>query len=162
MKKKNSGHLCINKTKTDNSMKKLIILAFIFILGFAQVIAQSANPAIATESNATVNPNAPKAKYDKTVYDFGEIVQGIPKEAQFTLTNAGKEPLLISYAKAGCGCTNLKYSQEPILPGKSTIIAATYNAAAAGQFSKSVTVTTNADPTPVMLIIKGNVVAKKQ
>jgi hypothetical protein len=142
-------------------MKKLILVATILVLGLSQLIAQNAAPVIATEASTVINPNVPKAKFDKTVNDFGEIEKGIPKEAQFKLTNEGKEPLIISQAKAGCGCTNLKYSQEPILPGKSTIIAATYNAAAMGQFSKSITVTTNADPNPVMLIIKGTVVEKK-
>ncbi len=141
-------------------MKNLLLIVVIFVLGFSQVNAQTAVTAVAAQSTPVVNPNAPKAKFDKTVNDFGEIEQGIPKEAQFKLTNEGKEPLLIQTAKAGCGCTNLKYSQEPILPGKSTIIAATYNAAAMGQFSKSVTVTTNADPNPVMLIIKGTVIKK--
>jgi len=142
-------------------MKNILIIAIIFTLGFGQAMAQNAVPAVATQTSTVVNPNAPKAKWDKTVSDFGDIEQGIPKEAEFKLTNEGKEPLIISQAKAGCGCTNLKYSQEPILPGKSTIIAATYNAAAMGQFSKSITVTTNADPNPVMLMIKGNVIAKK-
>lgn len=142
-------------------MKNLILLAFVLSLGFSQVYSQTMNPVVATESNTAVNPNAPKAKFNKTTSDFGEIEQGIPKEAEFKLTNEGKEPLIIQTARAGCGCTNLKYSQEPILPGKSTIIAATYNAAAMGQFSKSITVTTNASPNPVMLIIKGTVVAKK-
>jgi hypothetical protein len=142
-------------------MKNLLIIAIIITLGFGQAMAQNAVPAVATQTSSVVNPNAPKAKWDKTVSDFGDIEQGIPKEAEFKLTNEGKEPLIISQAKAGCGCTNLKYSQEPILPGKSTIIAATYNAAAMGQFSRSITVTTNADPNPVMLMIKGNVIAKK-
>lgn len=142
-------------------MKNLILIVVILVLGYSQLNAQTVNPVVATESTTIVNPNAPKAKYDKTVSDFGEIEQGIPKEAQFKLTNEGKEPLLISQAKAGCGCTNLKYSQEPVLPGKSTIIAATYNAAAMGAFNKSITVTTNADAAPVMLMIKGTVVAKK-
>lgn len=142
-------------------MKNLILIASFLIFGFIQLNAQTVNPVVATESTTAVNPNAPKAKWDKTTSDFGEIEQGTPKEAQFKLTNEGKEPLLISQAKAGCGCTNLKYSQEPVLPGKSTIIAATYNAAAMGQFNKSITVTTNADPNPVMLMIKGTVVAKK-
>jgi hypothetical protein len=142
-------------------MKNLILLAFVLSLGFSQVYAQNMNPGVVTEANSAVNPNAPKAKYNKTTSDFGEIEQGIPKEAEFKLTNEGKEPLIIQTARAGCGCTNLKYSQEPILPGKSTTIAATYNAAAMGQFSKSITVTTNASPNPVMLIIKGTVVAKK-
>ncbi len=142
-------------------MKNLILIASFLIFGFIQLNAQTVNPVVATESTTAVNPNAPKAKWDKTTSDFGEIEQGTPKEAQFKLTNEGKEPLLISQAKAGCGCTNLKYSQEPVLPGKSTIIAATYNAAAMGQFNKSITVTTNADPNPVMLMIKGTVIAKK-
>lgn len=147
-------------------MKNVFFIAVIMMFGMSQAFAQSAAPAVATPTVATtatlvVNPNAPKAKWDKTVSDFGEIEQGIPKEAQFTLTNEGKEPLLIQTARAGCGCTNLKYSQEPVLPGKSTIVAATYNAAAMGQFTKSITVTTNADPSPVMLSIKGTVIAKK-
>jgi hypothetical protein len=142
-------------------MKNLFLITFILVLGFCQVNAQNATPAATAATTAVANPNAPKAKWDKTVNDFGEIEQGIPKEAQFKLTNEGKEPLLIQTAKAGCGCTNLKYSQEPVLPGKSTVVSATYNAAAMGQFSKSVTVTTNADPNPVMLMIKGTVIAKK-
>jgi hypothetical protein len=142
-------------------MKNLILFAVICVLGLSQVNAQTATPATSAVSTTVVNPNAPKAKWDKTVNDFGEIEQNIPKEAEFKLTNEGKEPLLIQTAKAGCGCTNLKYSQEPVLPGKSTIIAATYNAAAMGAFTKSITVTTNADPNPVMLLIKGTVIAKK-
>ncbi len=150
-------------------MKKLFFIAVISMFGLSQAYSQTAAPAAPAAPSVTitapaapvVNPNAPKANWDKTVSDFGEIEQGIPKEAQFTLTNDGKEPLLIQTAKAGCGCTNLKYSQEPVLPGKSTIVAATYNAAAMGQFTKSVTVTTNADPNPVMLMIKGTVIAKK-
>lgn len=150
-----------NKINILKTMKNLLFIAVILLFGSTQINAQTTTPAAATQATSIANPNAPKAKWDKTVSDFGEIEQGIPKEAEFKLTNEGKEPLLIQMAKAGCGCTNLKYSQEPVLPGKSTIIAATYNAAAMGQFTKSITVTTNADPNPVMLLIKGTVVAKK-
>lgn len=148
-------------------MKKLLFIASVFLFGYTQLNAQTTATSASATASATVkpaavvNPNAPKAKWDKTVSEFGDIEQGIPKEAEFKLTNEGKEPLLIQTARAGCGCTNLKYSQEPVLPGKSTIVAATYNAAAMGAFSKSITVTTNADPNPVMLIIKGTVVPKK-
>ena len=68
-------------------MKNLILVVSIFALGLCQLNAQTVNPVNATESNTVVNPNAPKAKWDKTVSDFGEIEQGIPKEAQFKLTN---------------------------------------------------------------------------
>jgi hypothetical protein len=149
-------------TKKKNLfMKKLFVLLVVSALAFAQVNAQTAaKPAEAEKT--VVNPNGPKATFDKLINDFGEIPQGIPKAADFKLTNDGKEPLLISSARASCGCTNLQYSQEPILPGKSTIISATYNAAAVGAFTKTITVTTNADANPVVLQIKGTVLAKKE
>ena len=34
----------------------------------------------------------------------------------FTFTNVGKEPLIISNAKAGCGCTVPQWPKEPIAP----------------------------------------------
>jgi len=131
-------------------MKKLILLLVLplFIAFHANAQAVTAAPA---------NPNAPVAKWDKMVNDFGDIAFNVPKTAEFKLTNAGKEPLIISSAKASCGCTNLKFSQEPILPGKISTVSATYNAAAQGVFTKTVTVITNADPNPVVLQIKGNV-----
>jgi hypothetical protein len=61
-----------------------------------------------------------------------------------------------------CGCTNLTYGKDPILPGKSTTISATYNAAAAGPFVKTITVVTNASEQPVVLQIKGKVVPKTE
>lgn len=131
-------------------MKKLILLLVLPLF-----IAFHANAQAATAAPA--NPNAPVAKWDKMVNDFGDIAFNVPKTAEFKLTNAGKEPLIISSAKASCGCTNLKFSQEPILPGKSSTVSATYNAAAQGVFTKTVTVITNADPNPVVLQIKGNV-----
>ena len=142
-------------------MKKVFFLLMIVTFAFMQVKAQTTTKP-AEQEKTVVNPNAPKARFDKLVNDFGEIPQGIPKTAEFKLTNDGKEPLLIQSAKASCGCTNLQYSQEPILAGKSTNISATYNAAAVGQFTKTITVTTNADATPVVLQIKGTVLAKKE
>ena len=142
-------------------MKKFLILLVIPLLGFLQVNAQNQaaapNSPAAPAASAPANPNAPVAKWDKLINDFGEIAQNIPKTADFTLTNDGKEPLIISSAKASCGCTNLEYPKKPILPGKSDVISATYNAAAPGAFIKTITVITNADPNPVILQIKGTV-----
>jgi len=131
-------------------MKKLILLLALPLFVAFQSFAQTTPPPPA-------NPNAPVVKWDKIVNDFGDIALAIPKTADFILTNVGKEPLIISSVRASCGCTNPKFSQEPVLPGKTSVVSATYNAAAPGVFSKTVTVITNADPNPVVLIIKGNV-----
>jgi hypothetical protein len=142
--------------KNFQNMKKLLLLMVLPLFAAFNSNAQTTPP---TPTTPAVNPNAAVAKWDKMVNDFGDIAYNIPKTAEFTLTNAGKEPLTISSARASCGCTNLKYASEPILPGKSTVVSATYNAANKGVFTKTVTVTTNADPNPVVLQIKGNVLA---
>lgn len=134
-------------------MKKLILLLVLPM--FISLNSNAQTPATA----APVNPNGPVVKWDKTVNDFGDIALGNPKTTEFKLTNTGKQPLIITDAKASCGCTTPKYSREPILPGKSTVISVTYNAASPGVFNKAVTVITNADPNPVQLLIKGNVLA---
>ena len=138
-------------------MKKLFLLLVLPLFAAIQVNAQTAQPAAAAKPAVVANPNGPIAKWDKMVNDFGSIAFGVPKTAEFILTNDGKEPLIISSARASCGCTNLKYSQEPILPGKTSTVSATYNAASPGVFTKTVTVNTNADPNPVVLQIKGTV-----
>ncbi len=139
-------------------MKKLFLLLILPLMSVMFTYAQTNQAAPPPPPPPpAVNPNAPIAKWDKMVNDFGDIPFNIPKSAEFVLTNDGKEPLIISSARASCGCTNLKYSQEPILPGKTSVVSATYNAAVQGVFTKTVTVTTNADPNPVVLQIKGNV-----
>jgi hypothetical protein len=144
-------------------MKKMIViitiaLFFAFTYSYSQTVANDQAAKVETK----VNPNGPIAKYDKTVHEFADLTQGVPGTASFTLTNEGKEPLIISTANASCGCTNLAYGKDPILPGKSTTISATYNAAAVGPFTKTITVRTNASDQPVVLQIKGKVVPKTE
>jgi hypothetical protein len=146
-------------------MKKFLILLIIPLFAILQANSQTLPATQASNvapAQTVVNPNAPIPKWDMMVKDLGEIPQNIPKTAEFTLTNDGKEPLIIKTAKASCGCTNMKFSSEPILPGKSSVVSATYNAAAPGAFTKQVTVITNADPNPVVLQFKGTVVAAKK
>ena len=138
-------------------MKKFLILLIIPLFAILQANSQTQTATATASAKAAVNPNAPIAKWDKMLIDMGEIPKDIPKTAEFTLTNDGKQPLIISSAKASCGCTNMKYSSEPILPGKTSLVSATYNAAAPGAFTKQVTVITNADPNPVVLQFKGTV-----
>lgn len=134
----------------------------ITLLGlFSPAFSQKAATAPDAGKPATENKkNGPVAEFDKTVCDMGNLVQNTPGTAVFTLTNRGNEPLLISSATGSCGCTNLTYSKEPVLPGKSTTISVNYNAAAKGNFMKTLTVKTNASDQAVFLQIKGQVLPK--
>lgn len=39
-------------------------------------------------------------------------------EHVYEVTNTGKNPLIISAVKPGCGCTAPDYTKEPIMPGQ--------------------------------------------
>ena len=80
------------------------------------------------------------AKFANETIDFGKIKQNVPQKGTFTVTNISNEPLIIEQANPTCGCTISDYTKEPIAPGKTGVINATYNAAAGGHFEKHLTV----------------------
>jgi Protein of unknown function (DUF1573) len=80
------------------------------------------------------------AKFASETIDLGKIKQGVPTTATFVITNVSKEPLIIEQANPTCGCTIGDYTKSPIAPGKTGTITATYNAAAASHFTKTMTV----------------------
>lgn len=92
--------------------------------------------------------------------EVGEIPQGTPYTIKFEFKNTSDKPVVVTNVKAQCGCTATDYSKEPIQPKKSGYVNAIYNAASAGAFTKTVTVTTSDSETPKKLTFKGTVVAK--
>jgi len=106
------------------------------------------------------NPNAPEISFEKTVHDYGSIVQGSDGTCEFKFTNIGKEPLILSRPQSSCGCTVPTWPQEPILPGKSEVIKVTYNTNNVGGINKTVTINSNAKTARVVLQIKGAVTPK--
>lgn len=90
--------------------------------------------------------------------DVGQIPQGTPKAIVYEFKNTGKTAVVITSVQGSCGCTATDYTKEPILPGKSAKVTATYNAANKGGFTKTVTVTTSAETTPKVLTLKGTVI----
>ncbi len=106
---------------------------------------------------ASAKDNA-SIKFSENVYDFGRIsLKGGKVSHEFTFTNAGDKNLVITNARADCGCTRPEYSDAPVAPGKNGTLKVTFVPAAKGHFSKKVTVTTNGSPRKVRLIIKGEV-----
>ncbi|MCK9219491.1 MAG: DUF1573 domain-containing protein [Bacteroidales bacterium] len=135
-------------------MKKMIFSFLFLTFTTVGVIAQGTAP------QPPVNPNAPEISFDKTVHDYGTIFQAGDGTCEFKFTNTGKEPLILSRPQSSCGCTVPTWPQEPVLPGKSDVIKVTYNTNNIGPINKTVTVTSNAKTSRVVLQIKGTVVAK--
>lgn len=134
-------------------------LAFLFVCTTATAQTNKAAEAKTPQAKLVKNEVAPVKgmAWDHMQHDYGKIPQNVPAEAVFTLTNTSEEPLVITKVKGSCGCTATAHSDDPVMPGESTTITATYNAKKVGAFTKRVSVTTNLSEKPVVLNIKGTV-----
>lgn len=128
--------------------KALSIFAFVAIAAAAHAQTEA----------VAVSATAAEFQFISEEYDFGNIPQGVPAEARFEFTNAGKEPLIITDVQKTCGCTKTDWSKEPIAPGQKGWILAEYNAANEGAFTKAITVMSNTKTPTMKLTFKGTVV----
>lgn len=129
-------------------MKKLLFSLTALVAStvlFAQTDAKTVAPPTATATPTTPPPAPGKkatevAKFESESIDLGKVKQDNPATATFVVTNITKEPLIIEQASPTCGCTISDYTKEPIAPGKTGTIKATYNAKNIGPFDKHLTV----------------------
>lgn len=135
-------------------MKRLIFLA-LFLTVAQACLAQAAAGAATTQKAEEYAV----AEVDNQNFDFGKIQQSKPVDHQFTFVNKGKVPMIITNAAPSCGCTIGSWTKEPIPPGGTGYVKATYNAAAVGIFDKSITVSANVATGVIVLRIRGEVVA---
>lgn len=98
-------------------------------------------------------------QFREEIFDFGMInEQAGSVMHEFSFVNNSSRPIKIINVQASCGCTTPDWSREPVEPGKSGFIQASFNPAGRpGYFNKSLTITTDFDPNPLTLQIKGQV-----
>lgn len=101
-------------------------------------------------------------KFKAEKHDFGKIVEGTQASYSFEFTNTGKAPVVISNVQPSCGCTTPEWTREPIMPGKTGKVTASYNSAGRpGNFNKTITVVNNGEVSQIILTIQGSVEPKK-
>ena len=135
-------------------MKKIAITLCAMALVFqaaAQEVAVSLKPKNTLLESAVFN-------WTTTTFDFGKIKVGVPVSHEFTFTNTGSVPLIITSVKASCGCTVTSYSKDPVQTNAQGFVKATFNAASKGQFTKTVTIQANTEEGNVLLTIRGEVI----
>jgi hypothetical protein len=130
--------------------KSLVIIITLFFASF-NIKAQE-KPVISPQDSIV---------FQTIVHDYGTIVQGSDGSFEFNFTNKGKAPIILNDVKASCGCTTPEWTRTPVAPGEKGIIKVTYNTNNVGAFSKSITVSSNAKNSPVILTIKGNITPKQ-
>jgi len=136
-------------------MKKIILFAMLAVLGVATSNAQTTKKA--TTAKVAKVQGAGMAFENETI-DYGTIAHNADGKREFVFVNNGTKPLIITNTQGSCGCTVPTSPKEPIAPGAKGIIGVKYATDRVGPFSKTVTVTSNAEGQPTKtLTIKGNV-----
>jgi Protein of unknown function (DUF1573). len=139
-------------------MKKFnVIVLILSLLPFCQL-------SVSAQGSAKGNVFGNVAKLDKTVHDFGDImVSDGPVTASFKVENVGSDAMLIYNVVSSCGCTDVEWTRQPIKPGETGVIKATYkNDEGAYPFDKNLTVYFSGVKQPVILRLKGESHARKQ
>jgi len=102
-------------------MKKLFIALFCTALATApQVYAQHKTE----NTKQQITGDGPIFKFEGgDTYDFGVIKRGPGAKHNFEFTNVGNQPIIIMNVTPSCGCTNVDWSKNPVLPGQKGFIA---------------------------------------
>jgi hypothetical protein len=98
----------------------------------------------------------------ETEYNYDTLYQGDPVNHDFKFVNTGNAPLIILSAKTSCGCDVSNWSREPISPGDTTIVNYKYDSNRIGSINKSMTIQSNAENSPTILVRnKGYIMPKE-
>ena len=148
-------------------MKKIVLLAVLTIFGVTTSNAQAKKTAAKPAAKTTTITKAETTKVDgagmlfeNETIDYGTIPHNADGKREFTFVNNGTKPLIITNATGSCGCTVPSFPKEPIAPGAKAVIGVKYATDRVGTFTKTVTITSNAEgQASKVLTIKGNVLA---
>ncbi|AEA44650.1 DUF1573 domain-containing protein [Fluviicola taffensis] len=139
-------------------MKTLAILAVSFI-SFG-TFAQTAEKKEKAKKETKTEVKSPVA-FKTLKIERAEIKYDSKEPFVFEFKNNGKTPLIITNVQTSCGCTAAEKPTEPIAKGKSSKIVVNYDTKRVGQFTKTITVTTNASAEPIILTITGKVLPEE-
>lgn len=106
------------------------------------------------------NANAQEITTENEIIDCGQVAFKSPVTAEFEMQNSGGRPLVIDDVRTGCGCTTVDYPQSPIPPGQKFMVKITYDAKQMGHFNKQIGIYGNGSKEPLMLSLRGVVVAE--
>jgi len=125
-------------------MKKILLLATVSVFMLA-AMAQ-------TSTDSTIKMNVEK-------HDFEKVKQGTPVTYFFEIKNITNHPVVVESTSASCGCTTPDKITDPIMPGNTVKLKVEYNAANAGQFTKTIYIKLSGVDQPKTVEITGEVLA---
>lgn len=135
-------------------VRKILLLLFVsFTLSFCNSKNKVDKAKMASVSAA----EAPVFKFEELSHDFGNLKLGEKVSYTFKFKNIGKTPLVITNAKASCGCTVPKYENKLVEPNTDGFVEVTFNSSSTGMQYKTIKVFANTIPEVHELKITANV-----
>ncbi len=157
-----------------NQQLKTILLTVLtlscFVIALIELSGVS-KTALLNKFNATESSDAavkatrqlPKTiiEFEEQHFDFGKITEGEKVTHTFKFKNIGRYPLIISDARASCGCTVPSYPKQPIDPEKTGEITVEFNSEGReGIQKKNVMIYSNGQQEAISLGFDAEVVKK--
>lgn len=146
----------------------MLVSAFFCEQGFAQKKSKKelkAEAAAAADSIAKLEASlvdGVEMTFKYTDHNFGTQNSGSDISYEFEFVNTGKNPLIISNVSTSCGCTTPEWTRQPVQSKERGVIKVKYDSSRIGNFSKTITVYSNAENSPVVLSIRGNVIVNQE
>ncbi len=132
--------------------------SFLICFCICLTVIHGCKPGSKQKKESIVKHNT-EVKINKTYHSFGNVKEGEIVGCYFEVANTGNYPLVINKVKPGCGCTAVKYTQKPILPGKVGEVEVRFNSKGfKGKQYKVVQVYANIEKKKKELVITANVV----
>jgi len=136
-------------------MKKTILILSVILISLSSTFAQTENGKKAKKVKKA------QITFEVTEHDFGTMEQGSDVSFDFVYKNTGKADLMIQNVKKSCGCTTPEWSKAPLKKKKTEAIHVKYDSNRLGSFHKTITIYSNAENSPVVLTIKGQIKKKE-
>jgi hypothetical protein len=143
-------------------MKFIILTAAVFSFSFMNIAQEKKE--VKSEEKKEVKSKKEKAPitFTTVVIERKDIPYGTDDMFEFEFKNTGKSPLTIQSVQTSCGCTTAEKPTEPVMPRKTGKIIVKYDTKRVGNFTKTITIKTDAQDTPIILTIKGNVLPQEK
>ena len=136
---------------------KILLFSMALLFGF-QLSAQE------TTKKASAKKETIKKKgltFTKLEIVRDAIPYGSEELFSFEFKNDSKTPAIIQGVQTSCGCTTANKPEAPIKPGKKSEISVKYDTKRVGQFTKTITITSNVSE-PITLTIRGTVLPEPE
>lgn len=138
-------------------MKALLTMFVLAVFTCTATAQETAKKKEKTKTEKASKPAKLPVTFKTLVIDRPNIAYGADETFSFEFKNTGKTPVIISNVQTSCGCTTASKPEQPVAPGKSSVISVKYDTKRVGEFTKTITVTTNVQTEPIVLTIKGKV-----